>query len=135
MFHTVHFKMVLIPDKGKITPEGHYEFLDILYNMLLNHTLVNIFVITFTYLFYIDKIQSIFILEHHYSPPSLFSSWYCLRKVIGQKLLTPISLFFHQPHKCINRKMLLGATSNIVIAFRQGLCLTQNSRMVCKRNC
>src|SRR5574344_645454 len=57
MFHTIHFKMVLIADKGKITSKCHNEFLDIMYNFLLNHALIYIFVITLSYLFYIADLN------------------------------------------------------------------------------
>lgn len=53
MLYSIYFKMVLITDKSEVMSEGHNEFLYVLYNLLLDHTLIYIFNITFANFLYI----------------------------------------------------------------------------------
>ena len=56
--------MILVADKGKIPPECHDEFLDIMDYLLLDNSLIHVLNVTNPDFFSIDEIKQILILEH-----------------------------------------------------------------------
>ena len=52
-----HFNGVLIPDKQEILAEPQNEIADIVHNLILQYTLVDVFDITRIQFFRVDKIQ------------------------------------------------------------------------------
>ena len=70
--------MNLIANKGKSLTECHNEILDIVYNVLLNDTLINFF-IAHTYFLYVDKVKKVFVFEHLHGMECLF----VVRKLLG----------------------------------------------------
>ena len=60
MPNTKYFQVILIANKCKAVSESHNKLLDIVSDLLLRHTLVNILNITHSQSFHTDEVQQIF---------------------------------------------------------------------------
>ena len=54
-----NLKMILIADESKIAPESHDEFLDVMDNLFLYHSLINILIVADADFFGVDEVEDI----------------------------------------------------------------------------
>ncbi len=97
VIYTKSFKMILIPDKGEISAESHYELFDVMHYFLLDNSFIYIGYISRPKFLNIDKIQKILVFERHYSTSGNIRRRKFLQEIIGHLGLVMEVVFLYAP--------------------------------------
>ena len=132
LFNTIDLQMILVADESKVSAKGHNEILDVLNDALFYNSFVYIYFFAFPNLFYIDKIEQIFILEHFYSTSSFFRIVDGSGKIVRHVPLTMVSILLYKLAELLYGKMFLYSAVNIIKACRSFFWSTNDGRVVCE---
>ena len=111
--------------------ERHNEVLDIMDNLILNYSLVDVF-FPLSQLLHVDEIKQVFILEHLDGFESLLMARDGLDEVIGHLALVVEGVFIYLPSKGLVTELQICTKLDIVFSLLGGFCLLKDKDMMGK---
>ena len=121
--------MHLTAREAETLAECHNEVLDIMDDLILNYSLVDVF-FPLSQLLHIDEIKQVFILEHLDGFESLLMARDGLDEVIGHLALVVEGIFCDAFLNAIHTEFLIVAYLDVVLPFLHRLGASQDGGMV-----
>ena len=123
--------MHLTAREAETLAECHNEVLDIMDDLILNYSLVDVF-FPLSQLLHIDEIKQVFILEHLDGFESLLMARDGLDEVIGHLALVVEGIFIYLPSKGLVTEFQICTKLYIVFSLLGGFCLLKDKDMMGK---